>query len=70
MINKNVIPNTIDATLEATILNPAKIKQAPMKADPRYPAGRIKPSKSMKIGQYSEKLVKRLIKTHAFHQKT
>jgi len=31
----------MDATLLALALNPQVIRQAPMKEDPRYPAGRV-----------------------------
>jgi hypothetical protein len=41
-VNKKHTPSTILATLLATMLNPANISNAPIKLDPRYPAGSVR----------------------------
>lgn len=40
-VNKKNTASTIDAILLAFVLNPHAIKQAPMKEEPRYPAGSV-----------------------------
>ena len=40
-VNKKNPASTKDATLLAFVSNPQAIRQAPMKLDPRYPAGSV-----------------------------
>src|SRR5690348_14784396 len=40
-VSKKQTPKTKLATLLATMLNPQKIRRAPMIEDPRYPAGSV-----------------------------
>ncbi len=40
-VNRKNTAKTMEAILLAFVLNPQAIKHAPMKEDPRYPAGRV-----------------------------
>ena len=40
-VNKKNTARTIEATLLALVLKPHAIRHAPMKDEPRYPAGRV-----------------------------